>query len=53
MKNPLLGALVMLMGTFSLAAEKSVNNSTILEVGTCTYTIVVQHILNVHLNINN
>lgn len=40
MKNLLLGALVMLMGTFSLAGEKSVNDSTILEVGTCTYTIV-------------
>lgn len=33
MKNPLLEALLMLMGTFSLAGEKSVNNSTILEVG--------------------
>lgn len=30
MKNLLLGALVMLMGTFSLAGEKSVNNWTIL-----------------------
>ena len=40
MKNLLFGAFVMLMGTFSLAGEKSVNDLKILEVGTCTYTII-------------